>query len=390
MDLHLLLPLVLVPAILVGYAFKKIGLPVVVGQILVGVALGPMGFALIGGNAESRSHEAFHQLAEIGLCVLLFKVGLETRLREFVDVWRRALGVALVGMVLPLALGIGIGLLLQWSLTASLFLGAALTATSIGVTAAVIDELGLQHSAEARTIMGAAVADDVMGLLLLSALTAVSAESPGSLGAAISVNLLQAIVFLGVAIAIGPLLVRVFDALTDWLRSEAVLVVLAFSYLLVMARLADDFGLAGIIGSYAAGLAFSERDEKLLERSFEPIIEILTPVFFILVGSSIILDGESLNPRFMGTAALVLVIAVVGKMAAPFFIPRFGLNRFVVGSGLVPRGEVGLVFAQAGIASAALSQAQYSLLTLVIVASTLLGPLLFRVSAKRMHGSREQ
>jgi len=386
MTLHLLLPIVLVPAILVGYIFKKAGLPVVVGQIFVGVVLGPMGLGLIGEidieSGDSIKSSAFHQLAEIGLCVLLFKVGLETRLREFATVWRRALGVAVVGMILPLGLGIAIGSLLQWSLTASLFLGAALTATSIGVTASVIDELGVQQSAEARTIMGAAIVDDILGLLLLSGLAAISGESTGSLGMAIASNLLQAVLFLGAAIAIGPFLARIFDVLANWLRSDAVIVVLAFSYLLVMSSLADNFGLAGIIGSYAAGLAFSRHDEKLLERAFEPIIEILTPIFFVVVGSSIILDAEMIDIRFMGITMLVLIVSIAGKLFAPFFVPRFGLNRLMVGSGLIPRGEVGLVFAQAGITSAALNQTQYSLLTLVIVVSTLLGPLFFRSNAK--------
>lgn len=381
MGLHLLLPLVIVPAIILGQFLRRFGLPAVVGQILAGVLLGPMVFGLVephdaNGNANGNG---FYELAEIGLCALLFKIGLETRFGDFARVWRRALGVALAGIVLPLGLGIGTGLLLQWPLPAALFLGAALTATSVAVTASVIEEMGVQDSAEARVIMGAAVVDDVLGLLLLSAITVLSTQSE-PLGLTLGRSLIQAVVFLGVAIVVGPFIVRVFDWFTSWLRSEAVLVVLAFSYLLVMAHLAEKIGLVGIIGSYAAGLVFSKQDAESLERAFEPLTEILTPLFFVLIGSSISFNSD-FGIESIGTVVLVMGVALAGKLLAPWLVPRFSLRRGMVGSGLVPRGEVGLVFAQAGLASLALTQSQYSILTLVLVVTTLVGPVLFRWEA---------
>jgi Kef-type K+ transport system membrane component KefB len=185
------------------------------------------------------------------------------------------------------------------------------------------------------------------------------------------------VVFLGVAVAAGPYIVRAFDRLADWLRSEVVLVVFAFSYLLLMAHLAEKIGMAGIIGSYAAGLVFSKRDEAPLERAFEPLTEILTPIFFVLIGSSIAF-GSEMGVRSIGAIGLILMIALVGKFFAPWLVPRFRLRRGMVGSGLVPRGEVGLVFAQVGLTSLVLTQSQYSILTLVLVATTLAGPVLFR------------
>jgi Kef-type K+ transport system membrane component KefB len=386
MGLHLLLPLVIVPAIILGQFLRRFGLPAVVGQILAGVLLGPMVFGLV---EPGESHDAngnangngLYELAEIGLCVLLFKIGLETRFGDFARVWRRALGVALAGMALPLGLGIGTGLLLQWPLPAALFLGAALTATSVAVTASVIEEMGVQDSSEARIIMGAAVVDDVLGLLLLSAITVLSTQSE-SLGLALGRSLIQAVVFLGVAIVVGPFIVRVFDWFTSWLRSEAVLVVLAFSYLLVMAHLAEKIGLVGIIGSYAAGLVFSKQDEESLKRAFEPLTEILTPLFFVLIGSSISFNSD-FGIGSIGTVVLVVGVALAGKLLAPWLVPHFGLRRGMVGSGLVPRGEVGLVFAQVGLASLAMTQSQYSILTLVLVVTTLVGPVLFRWEAGR-------
>lgn len=383
MNLHLLLPLILVPAILIGQILRRFGFPAVVGQILAGVMVGPLFFGLIepgefhGNNGDG---DGFIELAKIGLCVLLFKIGLETRIADFTRVWRQALGVALTGMLLPLGMGIGAGLLLQWTLPAALFLGAALTATSIGVTASVIEEMGLQNSSEARVILGAAVVDDVLGLLLLSVITAVSTQ-PESLGLSLGSSLLQAVAFVGVAIAVGPFVVRMFDRLADWLHSDAVLVVLAFSYLLLMAQLAENVGLAGIIGSYAAGLVFSKRDEALLQRAFTPLIEIFTPIFFILIGASIAF-GPDMGMETLWTVTLIFVVAFAGKMFAPWLVPSFGLRRGVIGSGLIPRGEVGLIFAQVGLSSLALSHGQYSLLTAVLIATTLLGPVLFRHLAK--------
>jgi len=383
--LHLLLPLVLTPAILLGLLLRKIGLPAVVGQILAGVLLGPMVIGLVEPGEFHGEHghgngSGFYALAEIGLCVLLFKIGVETRLSHFTLVWKRALGVALAGMFLPLGLGTGAGLLIGWSLPASLFLGAALTATSIGVTMAVIEEMGVKDSPEARVVMGAAVVDDVLGLLLLSAIAALSSQ-PDSVGLAMGQSLLQAVVFLGVAIAVGPFVVRFFDWLMGWLRSESVLVVLAFSYLLMMAHFAENVGLAGIVGSYAAGLVFSKREEAVLEHAFKPMTEIFTPIFFVLIGSSIEFQSV-LDPRSLGFVALILAIAIAGKLLAPWCVPRFGLRRGLVGSGLIPRGEVGLVFAQVGLGSLALSQGQYSLLTVVLVCTTLIGPVLFQRLAR--------
>tara|TARA_R110002096_G_scaffold342549_5_gene535552 strand:- start:974 stop:2167 length:1194 start_codon:yes stop_codon:yes gene_type:complete len=392
MSLHLLLPLAIIPAILLGQLGRRAGLPAVVGQILAGVLLGPMVLGLIqpgeahGDNGNGGSN-GFFELAEIGLCVLLFKIGLETRLQHFTRVWRPALAVAAAGMILPFGLGLGIGLLIQWPFPAALFLGAALTATSIGVTAAVIEELGVRDSPEARIIMGAAVMDDVLGLLLLSVITALTAQTE-SIGPALGRSLFQAVLFLGAAVALGPHVVRLFDKLTDWLRGEVVLVALAFGYLLVMAHLAERVGLAAIIGSYAAGLVFSKRDEAALEKAFEPLTDLLTPIFFVLIGSSIAFDGGMGWAEF-GVVVLLVGIAVGSKIAAPWLAPGGGLNRAAIGSGMVPRGEVGLVFAQVGLTTLALTQSQFSVLTLVLVATTLAGPMLFRRFALKLTQNSE-
>jgi Kef-type K+ transport system membrane component KefB len=177
--------------------------------------------------------------------------------------------------------------------------------------------------------------------------------------------------------------VRAFDRLTDWLGSDEILIAFAFGYLLLMAHAAESAGLAAIIGSYAAGLVFSERDEAKLSRVFEPLTQLLAPIFFVLIGSSIEFNGGA-NWADFGTIVLLVVVATGSKIVAPWLGRTGTANRAVIGSGLVPRGEVGLVFAQVGLATSALSGEQYSILTTVLVVTTFAGPMIFRKFAVRI------
>ena len=379
MDLHLLLPLTLVPAILIGHLLRRVGVPIVVGQILAGIVLGSSVLGLLpevphGGEESARS--GLYELAEIGLCVLLFRIGLETKFQHFAAIWRPAIRVALLGMVLPLVFGTGAALALGWGLKAALFVGAALTATSIGVTASVIEEMQAQETPEAALIMGAAVADDILGLVLLSTLAAFVIPE-GSVGMAVAKSLSQAVGFLGIAILLGPAIASGLVRLSEWLRSKAILIVAAFCYLLMMAYLAEKAGLAGIIGSYAAGLAFAQHhDEDKLLKQFEPLTDVLSPIFFVLIGSSIAFS--SIDSTLWLALGLILVAAVAGKMIAAYALPKKDYQRAAVGTGLMPRGEVGLVFAQLGLTSRALQSSHYTVLTLALVVTTIVGPLWFR------------
>ena len=188
---------------------------------------------------------------------------------------------------------------------------------------------------------------------------------------------MRALGFLVVAILVGPFVVRAMHRLMKSLQSEAILVALAFSFLLVMAYLAEHAGLAAIIGSYAAGLAFSKRDEEHLLDALTPLTEILTPLFFVLVGSSITFAG-GLGAGWYAMLLAVLAIAMVTKGAVPWLLPGRDYRPTVVGSGLVPRGEVGLIFAQVGLAAGSLSASRHSLLVLVLVGTTVAGPVLLR------------
>ena len=381
-ELHLLLPLLLVVARLTGAVVKRAGMPPVVGEIAAGLLLGPMWIgALPTEAAATEGFHTFHEFAQIGLCVLLFRVGLETDLKEILRIGRSATGVAVSGMVYPFILGSGVGLLLGWPWMLTIFVGATLTATSIGVTASVLDEVGGHGSREGRVMMGAAIMDDVLGLLLLAGIVAWVTPGQAVFGA-VSVALVQAMVFMAAGVFLGPWLVRAFVRLSRWAGGQSTFLVLSFAYLLLMAWTAHEIGLAMIIGAYAAGLAFGGHPEhEQLNKDLRPLIDLLTPLFFILIGASIELAG--FNPlTAVGREAwfiffLLFAAAIAGKLLSPALLKN-GMNRMAIGSGMMPRGEVGFVFAQVGLTAGVLDPGRYSILTLVLVATTVLGPLLLR------------
>ena len=381
MEIHVLLPLALIPAILLGELGRKFGHPAVVGQIVAGFLLGPAALGILpAGSHEGDNGPApgFFELADIGICVLLFRVGLETRLSEFVAVWKPATRVAIAGMVIPLALGTGAALALGWELSTAIFVGAALTATSIGVTMSVLEESKAIHSREGKIILGAAVLDDVLGLFLLSLMVAV--VSPG---AAVLPELawasVKAIGFLGAALVIGPFVVKLTLAVCRWSGSQTILVVFAFAYLFMMSVAAQKSGLAMIIGAYAAGLAFARHPSREeLENELKPFTELFTPLFFVVIGSSITFGG------FGSSAVLTLVVltiaAATGKILAAYVAGLKDVNRLVIGSGMTPRGEVGFVFANVALGAGVLLAWQHAVLAVVLVFTTLAGPLLLRRS----------
>lgn len=388
MEIHVLLPLSLIPAILLGELGRKAGFPVVIGQIVTGFLLGPVVFGLLPNELDSHGTEngsvgnGFFEIAEIGICVLLFRVGLETRISEFAAVWKPATRVALAGMLVPMALGIAAAVyVLGWDLWPAVFVGAALTATSIGVTVSVLEESNASHTPEARIILGAAVLDDVLGLLLLSLM--VTLVTPGvdflpELGWAS----LRAIGFLGGSLLIGPYLVKMTLRLCRWCDSHSVLVVIGFSYLFLMSVAAEKSGLAMIIGAYAAGLTFArhpQRDE--LEAELKPFTELFTPLFFVVIGASISLADLSGSATF--DLLVLVVVAVLGKLLAGYAVGRKDINRAIVGSGMMPRGEVGFVFAKVAIGAGVLVGSQYAVLAIVLVLTTLAGPLILRRSLRK-------
>lgn len=382
LHLHWLLPLVLITARLFGAVGQRCGVPAVVGEILAGVVLGPSVFGVLGAELEAEGDDPIVALAQIGLCALLFRVGLETDLDDAKQTAKPAAVLAIAGMLIPLALGVVVATSFGVSVFASVFVGATLTATSIGVTAAVLKEVGASTGRVANLIFGAAVVDDVVGLVLLAALTA-STSATGAIASPVMLAIAQAVAFLGIALLLGRPLTQMTLSLTRWSGSRSTLFVVVFSVLLLTAWASKIAGLEMIIGAYAAGLALARHPERdWIQSELEPVVGLFTPIFFVLVGSAVSLEhlavGTATGRSTLLLAGILFVVAVAGKMAAPLLVPRLDAPVLVVGSGLVPRGEVGLIFAQVGMSEGVLPPDVFAALALVIAATTFVGPLLLR------------
>jgi Kef-type K+ transport system membrane component KefB len=381
---------------LVGEVFQRWRQPPVIGELLAGVVIGPYGLGWIGQPGEALVqlfHDpalaqeslqlVYHVVAELGAIFLLFFVGLETRLSELLHVGPRAVGVAVGGVVLPFLLGASLMLLLGHPTLEAAFVGTALVATSVGITARVLSDLGYLHTTEARLILGAAVLDDILGLVALAVVSGVGTTGQvAPLQVATTAGL--AIAFTLFAALVGTRAVRRFSIHLERLQLENAPFVVAVLVCLGLAALADMIGLAAIIGAFLAGLAFAEaREQYALEREALPVYQLLVPMFFVITGASVdwrvFLDGS-----LIGLALTVTALAVLGKvvgcgLGAWGLAPR---SIAIVGIGMTPRGEVGLIVASLGQSLGAIPPAVFSLVVVMSVLTTLLVPpllpLLFR------------
>ncbi|MGH7570400.1 MAG: cation:proton antiporter [Gemmatimonadota bacterium] len=380
---------ILLAAKLTGELFERIGQPAVLGELVAGVLVGASVLGLVPVDPADPYGAMVHVLAEIGVVILLFEIGLETDLREMFQVGSAALTVAVVGVVLPFLFGY-----LFWhyyeggaSLTA-IFVGATLTATSVGITARVLTDLGKINTSEARIIIGAAVIDDILGLLILAVVEGLAATGSVSvLGVARLFGL--AVGFLAVAMAIGLYTAPWIFELVNRMRVRGVLVTFALVFALMLAFLADGVGLAPIVGSFAAGLILSRTNQfDTIVEQIKPVAHVFTPIFFVSIGAAV--DVTILDPRvpenqeILIVAAGLFVIAVLGKVAAGFAIPwRKDLHRLAIGVGMIPRGEVGLIFAQIGLLGGVLTRDVFSALLIMVMATTLITPPFLKILFER-------
>lgn len=387
---------------LAGELFDRLGQPAVIGELLAGALIGPHALGLIGQPSpelvalfhdQAAAGEAlqvvYHVLSELGVVVLLFFVGLETRLADLARVGARATAVAVAGVGLPFALGFGLMALLGHPSVEALFVGAALVATSVGITARVLADLGRLGTQEARIILGAAVIDDVLGLLVLSVVAAVGRE--GQVNAlSVGAIAIQALVFVVFVALVGTHAVRRFGWRVEMLRVRNAPFVVAMATCLGLAALAAQIGLAAIIGAFLAGMAFAEtRDRYELEHRALPVYELLVPFFFVVTGSQVdwrlFLDGS-----LLGLAAAVTGLAVLSKLVG-CGLAAAGLGRramAVVGVGMVPRGEVGLIVASVGASLRVIPPPVFSVVVMMSVITTLVVPpvltLLYRGERQRV------
>ncbi len=378
MTFHVLLPVVLLTALGLGAVATRLRLPRVLGEIGAGLALGAAGLGLLTGSTPEM--QTFEELAQIGLCVLLFRTGLETDLR---DIRREARGAILLGgagMLLPLVGGVLVASAFGADGMSALFVGAAISATSVAVSASVLGEAKLNRTSSATVILGAAVVDDVLGLVLLAALVGTlggetSLAEAGGLAAA------KAGAFLVVAPLAGSLLERGLQGWWGPDRGRGTLFVIVVSFLLLTAAAAHAAGLEMIIGAYALGLGMGRAlDRERLLGELDPLLRLFTPLFFVSIGLSLTPDsvGGGDPAATLVFVSLLLAIACAGKVGVAWLLPELDLPRSAIGWAMVPRGEVGFIFAKIGLASHALNQRQFGELAMVIALSTVVGPVALR------------
>jgi len=391
-DLLIGLVAILVAAKLGGALSERLGQPAVLGEILAGIAVGSLPLAGVQAFEFVREDKVIAALAELGVILLLFEVGLSTRLADMLKVGLSALLVATIGVVVPMGLGFLVG---RWLLPEShwyvwLFLGATLCATSVGITARVLQDMGRVSTAEGQIILGAAVIDDVMGLLVLAVLVGLAGGgTPGrSTGAEAGIITAKALAFIAGALLLGRWLApRLFGAAAR-LRGKGVVFTLSLIVCFTLAYDAQVAGLAPIVGAFAAGLVLEgvpfdrllpegDRIENLLM----PLSTILVPIFFVRMGIEVRL-GE-LGGGSLALALALVVAAVVGKQACALAVVTRGADRLTVGLGMIPRGEVGLIFAGIGLTlkvegRPVLGSGEFAAVVAMVLATTLVTPPLLR------------
>jgi len=334
---------------------------------------------------ESQS-EVISVLAELGVIILLFEIGLESDLRQLKEVGTQAVLVACVGVAVPFAAGTA-GLMMLFHVPAipAIFAGAALTATSIGITSKVLSELGQLKSKEGQIIVGAAVIDDVLGIIVLAVVA--SLAKTGEIDVANVIYLIvSATAFLLGSILLGGIFNKTFVAIVEKLKTRGNVVMPAFIFAFFMAFLGNAIHLEAILGAFAAGLVLDETDARNeLDELVKPIADLLVPIFFVTVGARA--DLGVLNPTVpenragLLIAGFLMVVAILGKVVTGWAVfGQPGINRLAIGVGMIPRGEVGLVFAGIGSASGVLDKPLEVSIIIMVILTTFLAPPFLRIA----------
>lgn len=371
---------VFVSARLFGALAERAGQPAVLGELAGGVLVGVSGLRIVDPHDPT-----IHLLSELGVIFLLFLIGLETDLGKLLSVGTSAVSVALIGVVLPFAGGFAFARALGFSPIVAMLLGSALTATSVGITARVLSDLGRLQDDESQVILGAAVTDDIIGLVLLTVVgTLAGGGSITVFGVARTVAVAFGFVILAIAVGswLAPHLIRLVDRVHRARGLFFASIIFAFT----LAYLAQRAGSALIIGSFAAGLVLARTEKgKEIEYQVHNAAAFFIPIFFVSVGAAVNL--RALDARFLMIGGGLTVIGIVGKVAAGWGAMQRGLRRSVIGVGMIPRGEVGLIFAQIGLTTGLLGEGLYSAVALMVMATTLVTPPLLRAMLARRTGA---
>jgi Kef-type K+ transport system membrane component KefB len=400
---HGLAPLVLVGVAVMlvvakvcGELFERLGQPAVLGELVGGVLLGNLALAGFAGAESLKTDAVIAALAEIGVIILLFEVGLESNLGEMMQVGWSSLLVAAAGVVAPFFLGWGVAayFIPEEGTLGHVFIGAILCATSVGITARVLRDMGRLRTRVARIILGAAVIDDVLGLIILAVVKgAIEATAAGTSLSLLSVGVitLKAVGFLFVALVAGRFLVPQLFRGAGKFEGRGVLLALSVSLCFVLSWAAAAIGLAFIVGAFAAGLLLEEahfehlpdKTKRDLHDLIAPVGALLVPLFFVLMGLKVDLRVFA-RADILAFAAVLTFVAVLGKQVCSLAVVERGVNRLAVGLGMIPRGEVGLIFAgigaalvlpnAAGTPEPVVGPATYGAVIIMVIVTTLITP----------------
>ena len=404
--------LMLVMAKLGGELFERIGQPAVLGELCAGILLGNLVIFGFAGAEPLKTNETIAALAELGVIILLFEVGLESDLKEMIEVGWSSLLVAVLGVVAPFFLGWGVSayFIPEEARLAHIFIGATLCATSVGITARVFKDLNKLSTREARIILGAAVIDDVLGLLIL-AIVAGAIRAAGTGGALsmfdIGLIALKSFAFLIGSIAIGHFLMPRLLRGAGRFETRGVLLTFAISFCLLLSWAAAKVGLAPIVGAFAAGLILDEvhykptggRQERDLHDLLQPVSTVLVPIFFVLMGLKVDLR-LFVRVDILGFAVALTAAAMIGKQVCALGVVERGVNRLAVGLGMIPRGEVGLIFAgigatlilptATGVPEPVINSAIFGAVVIMVIITTLITPIALKWSLGRKRPNKRE
>ncbi len=370
------LALILVVTKIFGLFTRKIHLPQVVGALVAGIVLGPAVLNIV------AKGDVITALAEVGVILLMFSAGLETDFKQLRGSLKASLVIAVIGVIVPLLGGLGLALWFGQSVLKSVFIGVILTATSVSITVEALQEMGKLKTKAGTAILGAAVIDDILGIIILSVIIGVG--EGGVSFAAIGLTLLKIAAFFAFALICGFGALRLFDFLSVKLGKRRRLSIFGLAFCFALAYLAEQFGVADITGAYIAGLALcnSKAEEYIEEKNVVLSYMFFSPVFFISVGLMTSFDG--LTGKTVLFAFLLLVVAVLSKLAGCGLgakLCRFSGSECVqVGVGMISRGEVAIIVATKGIAAGLMDAELFSGVIVVVIITTLITPLLLKIA----------
>ena len=368
---------------LVGEIAQRIGQPSVLGELLAGVLIGTSVLGLF-----DPTDPVLHALAELGVLILLFQIGLHTDIRALARVGATALTTGVVGVVVPLGGGLLVAYVMDIPTLPAIVIGAAMTATSIGISARVLSDLGQLNSQEGQVVIGAAVFDDVVGLIILSVVASLVAGAEFTAGGLVR-TAAPAIGFVIVAVALGTVAIPPLFRFVERVQVTGALGIIALGFALLLAWAATESGSAMIIGAFAAGLILHPTPQRReIERSSTQLGYFFVPIFFASVGAAVDLRAL-MSPTALTVGSALIVVGVLGKVVAGYAPYRFQGDKLLVGVAMVPRGEVGLIFAQMGLASGVLGAELFGALMLMVVVTTFITPPLLGAIARRRAANLE-